>query len=1442
MRKKQKQLPGVSDLTVIVLLARLVIVLGQTTCNNGQGRVLYERLPNQQLQGFDDDVVRDSAPPFRVLEKCQDLCLRDRTASTNLGRACTSFDFQPGSRIASFSGSAEYEESTCYLTREQAAPEGIGNLMLVPNSVHFTEVCLSSSRPDRECPSRRYVFERHPRKKLKLPVSDIKEVTAANRSDCEDKCLNEFSFVCRSANYDSTLRSCSMSRFTRRTHPELLEDDPNSDYLENTCLNAERRCDGLVVYVKEENKRLGGPFEVEIFNNMTLEECQSLCLRAEKYFCRSIEFDDQTKQCILSEEDSVSQKDDLSISSSPTHHFYDLVCLDNQRGSDYPDNSVTSHLFASGRRPDTAFQRYRNSRLGGEFHSEITGRSLSECLDECLRQTSFQCRSAVYSDRFRTCRLSRYNQRDGMRIIYDADYDYYENLMPHLVGGGGGAGGGGGGGGGGDSDPGSNGRPDPTDWRPPYPDRDRIPDGIPGRYPTGGSRPDYGIGEPYPGGFPTDRYPGPTDRYPQGHSTDRYPSDYDGRYPPVYDNRFPGDRYGPTDRYPDREPDVYPGGHPMRYPPPDSRYPTDPRFPPTPDTRYPQDRYPSDPRYPPDNRYPPERYPADRYPPDNRYPPQVPTPDSRYPQRPYPSAPHHPDSRYPAPTSGSRYPPAPAYPDYQPGYPPPPRTPPNRGGYTTDRYPPPLMPIDNNRYPAPETRYPMEPVSAQGRYPTSPNVSPFHKYMNRRPGYDPYMPAYGPERGYVDDRYGPYYPPSGAGRVPPMPLPAFPDRDRGYRRPGMHEQGPPTYPFEIPYGPSSSGYDNTLGGGDGFGGFGPQRPYETRCDGSDSFKQMASKRKMRKQYIRQSVNAASLGLCQQYCVSAREFMCRSFNYRDSAPYETDGNCELSDRDSRDLDIPSSQMFEQDNSDYYERSSGRAGGHDECLDVGQVCNEDGMEFTLRTPEGFIGRIYSYGFYDRCFFRGNGGTVNVLRISGPQGYPECGTQRYGDTMTNIIVVQFSDNVQTGRDKRFNLTCMFRGPGEAVVTSGYIGAGSGSPIPIEYLPAENSMSNKVRLMILYQNRPTTTIAVGDPLTFRLESQDGYSHATDIFATNVVARDPYSGRSVQLIDNYGCPVDSLVFPELGRSRESDALEARFNAFKIPESNFLVFEATVRTCRGGCQPAYCPGPSGRSEPSFGRRKRSVEENATEFDGTAEPLIGSDIDDEDEVSVVNGTVINETKPNKNASKDKDDAEVGDLEANASEMPEQVREMIEVFQSREEMQQDTVARKMVAPQEAVCLTHSEYYGLLSALILLMILLISITFASGLAYRRYWKVFLKNRSLDRTSPVNSFSPSALHQVTGSQFHASGRTNSTSSRGDGNIRAPGLSLFGNGLQKTFATGNLSRMCQIPVMNPISRNNGGKNDFDDPSEPIYTDPSLFERSRSLRSIAVDQSDANNV
>lgn len=106
-------------------------------------------------------------------------------------------------------------------------------------------------------------------------------------------------------------------------------------------------------------------------------------------------------------------------------------------------------------------------------------------------------------------------------------------------------------------------------------------------------------------------------------------------------------------------------------------------------------------------------------------------------------------------------------------------------------------------------------------------------------------------------------------------------------------------------------------------------------------------------------------------------------------------------------------------------------------------------------------------------------------------------------------------------------------------------------------------------------------------------------------------------------------MFPELDKLRDGDTLEARFNAFKIPESNFLVFEATVRTCREGCQPAYCPGPAGRQEPSFGRRRRSLNETepleqkeVIENDGDAlEPVAERLIDDISELNTTTVTAI-----------------------------------------------------------------------------------------------------------------------------------------------------------------------------------------------------------------------------
>lgn len=61
-------------------------------------------------------------------------------------------------------------------------------------------------------------------------------------------------------------------------------------------------------------------------------------------------------------------------------------------------------------------------------------------------------------------------------------------------------------------------------------------------------------------------------------------------------------------------------------------------------------------------------------------------------------------------------------------------------------------------------------------------------------------------------------------------------------------------------------------------------------------------------------------------------------------------------------------------------------------------------------------------------------------------------------------------------------------------------------------------------------------------------------------------------------------------------------------------------------------------------------------------------------------------------------------------------MIEVFESREEMQQESIAKKMIAiDNESVCLSVAEYYGLVISTMLLLLLLMSVAVIIGMLYR-------------------------------------------------------------------------------------------------------------------------------
>ena len=303
---------------------------------------------------------------------------------------------------------------------------------------------------------------------------------------------------------------------------------------------------------------------------------------------------------------------------------------------------------------------------------------------------------------------------------------------------------------------------------------------------------------------------------------------------------------------------------------------------------------------------------------------------------------------------------------------------------------------------------------------------------------------------------------------------------------------------------------------------------KSKCEGSHVFRQVRSRTRLRSGSIKRSLIVASLFECEQVCLEERQFQCFSFNFMPQFQAALPANCDLSHRDLRSLDLNDPTQFEiSEDYDFYARDTTRS--LDACIDVSQECSTEGMIFTLRTQEGFRGRIYTYKHFDEspCYVRGTGGLTHRLRIPNAQAFPNCGTENLGgDTETNIVVIQTSELVQTSKDMIYNLTCKLQSPGQSVVSSGYIGAGSGEPRPIEYLPAEHTIDSKVKLVIEYKGRETTTIAVGDQLKFKLQTQGGTHLVQDIFATDVIAKDPYTQRTIELIDANGCPVDPSVFP----------------------------------------------------------------------------------------------------------------------------------------------------------------------------------------------------------------------------------------------------------------------------------------------------------------------------
>ena len=249
---------------------------------------------------------------------------------------------------------------------------------------------------------------------------------------------------------------------------------------------------------------------------------------------------------------------------------------------------------------------------------------------------------------------------------------------------------------------------------------------------------------------------------------------------------------------------------------------------------------------------------------------------------------------------------------------------------------------------------------------------------------------------------------------------------------------------------------------------------------------------------------------------------------------------------------------------------------------------------------------------------------------------------------------------------------------------------------------------------------------------------------------------------------------------RADDGLETNFNAFKIPESNFLVFEATVRSCQSGCRPANCEGPSGRDN-SFGRRKREVEEGEKE----------------------------------EAREEREGEEVSKVE---------LREMFRVYESRETIpESDTASTLITGRTDEVCVASGTHQAIIASLVTTILLLLCTIAWAFVVYRKTRDLAMKNR-WGHSGAMRGYDYCCGRLADGDTSSTAYLANNgpfyLSNNPGPNWKSGGGGGGGGGHQPRYLPGVEEQKRKRAASGKSYRSN-----FADPSEPIYTDPSLFER-----------------
>ncbi|XP_064477576.1 uncharacterized protein LOC135391294 [Ornithodoros turicata] len=325
-------------------------------------------------------------------------------------------------------------------------------------------------------------------------------------------------------------------------------------------------------------------------------------------------------------------------------------------------------------------------------------------------------------------------------------------------------------------------------------------------------------------------------------------------------------------------------------------------------------------------------------------------------------------------------------------------------------------------------------------------------------------------------------------------------------------------------------------------------------------------------------HAFNLAECQRQCDLERRFSCRAVNFE-----TIHKDCALSSEDTQSTPLGTAAMVFRRFSIYSEKGT--------CEQVSVQCNQQDMLLSMNFDTPFHGRVYAKGNPGQCYVVGNG--QNNLQFAVSLG-TRCGTLQEGDgRYANEVVVQQHPIIMTDTDRNIRVVCSFDAGDRTVTLASTFarnGAHSGLDVTTRGQPTITSVvtntappPNVVMRILDPTGRDARIVGLGDELTLRIEIQEPGT-AFAIFARNLYARSS-NGESLFLIDSNGCPIDPSIFPALRPDfRQPGSLFANFKAFRFPSSGMVNFEVQIRFCQDRCDPARCPAGG----ESFGRKRRQI--------------------------------------------------------------------------------------------------------------------------------------------------------------------------------------------------------------------------------------------------------------